>query len=131
MPVRLLLFLFAIITLIIFTLRNQLEARGFDVIILFAGNLLLFLVTLLSSWFHAKGAADKNPNAFVRSVYAGTMLKMFVIMAAVILYALIIKPFNKEAVITCLLLYVIYTVIDVKYAMRTVKQQKSEERNSS
>lgn len=123
MPLRLLLFLCAIITLIIFMLRNQLEDRGFDVIVLFAGNLILFLVTLISSWFHTKGATDKNPNAFVRSVYAGTMLKMFVIMAAVILYALIIKPFNKEAIITCLVLYVVYTVIDVKYAMRNVKQQ--------
>lgn len=123
MPVRLLLFLCALITLLIFALRNQLETWGFDVVVLFAGNLLLFLVTLLSSWFHAKGAADKNPNAFVRSVYAGTMLKMFVVMAAVILYAIIIKPFNKEAVIGCLVFYVVYTVIDVKYAMRTVKQQ--------
>lgn len=131
MPLRFLLFLCAIITFIIFALRNQLEAWGFDVIVLFAGNLLLFLVTLLSSWFHVKGAKDENPNAFVRSIYAGTMIKMFVIMVVVILYGLIVKPFNKEAVIACLVLYVMYTVIDVKYAMRTVKQKKSEEGNSA
>lgn len=122
MPVRLLLFICALITFIIFFLRNQLLDWGFDVMVLFAGNLLMFFVTLVVSWFHKKGAIDTNPNAFVRSVYAGTMIKMFVVMIAVVVYGFLMKPVNKPSIIVCLLLYVLYTVMEVRYAMKTVKE---------
>ncbi|MGE5109182.1 MAG: hypothetical protein ACM3H8_16710 [Sphingobacteriales bacterium] len=121
MPSRLLVFVCAVITLAIFLLNKKLMDWGFDVVVLFAGNLILFIVTLISSYFHTKGAADKNPNAFVRSVYGGTMIKMFTVMIAVMVYAFTIKPFNKYSVIACLLFYVIYTVIEVRAAMKTVK----------
>lgn len=121
MPLRLLLFVCAVISLTIFFLRNKLMAWDFDVVVLFAGNLLFFFVTVISSYFHSKGAASKNPNAFVRSVYGGTMIKMFTVMIAVMIYAFTVKPFNKYSVIACLLFYVIYTVIEVKSAIKIVK----------
>ena len=121
MPLRLLLFVFALLTLVIYLLGDQLTERGFDLNVLYAGNLILFLVTLLSAYFHYKGAASKNPNAFVRSVYGGNMIKMFSVMIAVMIYAFAIKPFNKYSIVTCLLFYVIYTVIEVRAAMKTVK----------
>ena len=121
MPTRLLLVTGAVISMVIVLLKNQLTAWGFDIWVLFGGNLLLLVVTLISSYFHAKGAADKNPNAFVRSVYAATMLKMFTVMVAVMIYGFIAKPFNKHSVITCLALYIIYTVIEVRAAMKKIK----------
>jgi hypothetical protein len=121
MPLRLLLMVCAIITLLIFLLKDNLMKWGFDIIVLYAGNLLLLAVTLASSYFHARGAANKNPNAFVRSVYGGTMLKMFAIMITVMVYGLTVKPFNKHSIITCLLLYIVYTFIEVRAAMKIVK----------
>lgn len=121
MPSRLLLFVCAVITLSIFFLRDKLMDWGFDVMVLFAGNLVLFLVTLISSYFHTKAAANKNPNVFVRSVYGGTIIKMFTVMIVVMVYAFTVKPFNKYSVIACLLFYIIYTVIEVRAAMKTVK----------
>jgi hypothetical protein len=122
MPVRLLLFIFSIITFVIFFLRTKLEDLGFDVMVLFAGNLLMFLVTLVVSWFHKKGANNANPNAFIRSVYAGTMIKMFIVMIGVMVYAFVMKPVNKPSIITCLLFYALYTVVEVRFAMKIVKE---------
>ena len=121
MPLRLMVIVFAVITLTIYFLKNKLTEWGFDTVVLYAGNLLLFLVSLISAYFHNKGAASKNPNAFVRSVYGGNMIKMFSVMIAVMIYGFTAKPFNKYSVIVCLLFYIIYTVIEVRAAMKTVK----------
>lgn len=121
MPLRLMVIVFAVITLTIYFLKNKLTEWGFDTVVLYAGNLLLFLVSLISAYFHTKGAASKNPNAFVRSVYGGNMIKMFSVMIAVMIYGFTAKPFNKYSVIVCLLFYIIYTVIEVRAAMKTVK----------
>ena len=95
MPLRLMVIVFAVITLTIYFLKNNLTEWGFDTVVLYAGNLLLFLVSLISAYFHNKGTASKNPNAFVRSVYGGNMIKMFSVMIAVMIYGFTAKPFNK------------------------------------
>lgn len=121
MPTRTLLFVFAIITLFIVGLKTKLIQWGFDINVLLAGNSLLFIVTAISAWFHFKGAASKNPQAFVRSVYGGNMIKMFTVMIAVMAYALTVKQVSKYSIVVCLFFYVVYTVIEVRAAMKMVK----------
>ena len=124
MPLRSLLLTASLVTVLIFLFKDKLMSSGFDIWVLFTGNLLLLVFTLISSYFHSKGAADKNPNAFIRSVYAATMLKMFGVAIAVMIYAFIAKPFNKYAVVSCMLLYIVYTVIEVKAAMKMIKASR-------
>ncbi|MBI2730517.1 MAG: hypothetical protein HYX40_07180 [Sphingobacteriales bacterium] len=121
MPTRSLLIAFGLITLFIFLFRTPLTERGLDTMVLYAGNFIMFVVTLVSAWFHYKGAASKNPNAFVRSVYGGNMIKLFSVMIAVMVYVLTIHSVSKFSIIACLLFYVIYTVIEVRAAMKTIK----------
>lgn len=121
MPTRTLLFVFALLTLFIVVLKTKLIQWGFDINVLLAGNFLLFVVTGISAWFHFKGAAAKNPNAFVRSVYGGNMIKLFTVMIAVMTYALTVKQVSKYSIVVCLFFYVVYTVIEVRAAMKMIK----------
>ncbi|HET9057638.1 MAG TPA: hypothetical protein VFN30_12405 [Chitinophagaceae bacterium] len=121
MPLRSLLFVCAVITLLIYLFRDSLFKWGFDIIVLYVGNILLLLVSVISLYFHIKGAGNKNSHAFVRGVYMATMLKMFVVALAVIAYAIMVKPFNKFSVVLCMLFYIIYTFIEIKAAIKITK----------
>ena len=81
---------------------------------LFLGNLVLFLATLLSFYYNHKGMGNKNIQAFLRMIYSGMFLKMGICLAAVIVYALLVKPVNKIAFLGFFLMYFLYTFFEVR-----------------
>ncbi|MGZ3837531.1 MAG: hypothetical protein ACXVKI_07455 [Flavisolibacter sp.] len=106
------------------TARHLLERWGVDQDVVVIGNLLLFLITLLSFSLGLKGLKNPNPHAFVRSVYSGMMLKLFVcIIAAFIYIALYRSTLNKPALFTCMGLYLVYTFAEVSILMKLLKQK--------
>jgi hypothetical protein len=105
--------------------RNMLDKYGFSQDVLIIGNLILFIVTLLSLYFLIKGFLHNNVQVFFRSVYAALMIKMFFCAAAVIIYALIAKQtINKPALYICIALYFVYSFIEVRTIFRLLKQSK-------
>ncbi|MGZ3859518.1 MAG: hypothetical protein ACXVMS_08300 [Flavisolibacter sp.] len=106
------------------TARHLLERWGVDQDVVVIGNLLLFLITLLSFSLGLKGLKNPNPHAFVRSVYSGMMLKLFVcIIAAFIYIAFYRSTLNKPALFTCMGLYLVYTFAEVSILMKLLKQK--------
>ncbi|HYK54931.1 MAG TPA: hypothetical protein VEV15_00505, partial [Flavisolibacter sp.] len=93
-----------------------------DVVIM--GNLLLFLITLISFVLGLKGLNNPNPHAFVRSVYTSMMLKLFLcIIAAFIYIAMYRDNLNKPALFTCMGLYLAYTFMEVSVLMKLLKEK--------
>ena len=109
--------------------QNWLTKYGLSFNVLMAGNLILFLVTITSLYFHVKGFLHKNIQVFFRSVYVALMIKMLICAAAVVIYALIAKPnINKPALYVCMALYFVYSFMEVRMVFRLLKQKQDEKK---
>ena len=102
--------------------KNWLQRWNADRDVLIAGNALLFIVTFLSFLLAQRGLQNKNPHAFVRSVYGSVMIKLFTcIIAAFVYIALTKKQLNKPALFTCMGLYLVYTFLEVSTLTKMLK----------
>ena len=117
---------FVLLNAIFIAGNNFLEDKGFDRDVLIIGNLLLFLITLLSLFMGKRGLNNPNPHAFVRSVYSSIMIKLFLcIIVALIYIAIYQKQLNKPALFTCMGLYLVYTFMEVSILMKMLKRKQS------
>ena len=117
------LFLFLILTALFLTATSPLEKWGADREVLIIGNLFLFIITFLSYRLSLRGLSSPNPHAFVRSVYGGIMLKLFLcIIVAFIYIARFGKELNKPALFTCMGLYLVYTFLEVNTLMKLLRR---------
>jgi len=111
-----------------FFLMNQgwLSRKNFDPNVLIIGNLILFLVSLTSFWMTQRSLLSKNPNAFVRAMYGGFIIKFFVVAIAAFIYIMITrKNVNKPGLFAGMGLYIIYTFFEVKALLGVLKQKKN------
>lgn len=105
--------------------RTFLEKWSVDRDVLIVGNLVLFIVTLLSFWLGQRGLRSGNVQAFVRSIYSSFIVKFFVIAAAAFVYIMVTKTnVNKPGLIACMCLYLVYTFLEVSILMKMAKQKK-------
>lgn len=126
------LLLFVVLNGFFISGKNLLERWNADQDVLFFGNLLLFLITLVSFLIARKGLKNANPHAFVRSVYGGIMLKLFAcIIAAFIYIASVGKGINKPAFFACMGLYLVYTFIEVSILTKLLKGRSDAKERSA
>ena len=89
-------------------------------------NCLFFLSGLLVFRMLYRAMQHSNPNVFVRTVMAGTMLKMGICIVAVIGYYFASRPaFNKPAVYAGMIIYVVYLVVVVRTVMQRNRKQNA------
>ena len=106
--------------------KTFLENNGFDRDFLMIANLLLFILTITAFYLQRKAIQSNNPNAFVRGVYAAMILKLFVCMIAVTVYAVMKKSnINKPALFTSMGLYLLYTSFEVGALMKVARKRKN------
>lgn len=106
--------------------RGRLEGWDADVDVLVLGNLILFIITVISFLMGLNGLKQTNPNAFVRSVYGGIMVKLFICIIAAFVYIAIHKSnVNKPALFICMGLYLVYTFIEVSILMKMLRQRSN------
>jgi hypothetical protein len=86
------------------------------------GNVLLFGLTGISYLLHIKSIRSPNPHVFVRMIYSSLIIKMMVCMVAAFLYGWLAKSVNRNAVMGCFILYVIYTFLEVRALMKFIKK---------
>ena len=117
-----LLFLFIIINGSCFFLADWLDEKNINHLVLMGANVLLFFLAVLSIWMFARAVENPNPNVFVRTVMAATFIKLMVIAFATIIYFLLAKE-NKSlyAILVSMVLYILYTIIEIKGAFRINK----------
>jgi hypothetical protein len=102
------------------------ERFGIDRNVLIVSNVLYFVSNLIVFLMQKKAMQNANPNVFVRSVMAGTMIKMLIIAGAFIVYVLVAgKAINKPALYISIFLYFLYLAIEVTILMKMNKQKNA------
>jgi hypothetical protein len=106
--------------------RNMLNRWNADQDILIYGNLVLFIVTLISFMVLYRGMKNPNPNVFVRSVFGSFMIKFFICAIAAFIYiSQNKKNINKPALFICMGLFLLYLFMEVGIFMKLLKQEKN------
>ena len=115
---------FIVINVICFGFARFLDGWNIDHYVLAGGNMLLFVLSVIIAVLNVRAAANTNANVFMRSVMAGIFIKMIVVAVAAVIY-FVSSGENKSvyAVALCMIWYVVYTVIEVKSALRLNKKQ--------
>jgi hypothetical protein len=118
---------------IVFILVNGLALTGRSLLVkyncsqdvLILGNLLLFVVILVSYFITYRSLHSPNPQAFLRSMYGSFMIKFFFLAIAAFVYIMVMKKdVNKPALAACGILYILYTFIEIKALMKTLNELK-------
>lgn len=116
---RPLIIVFVIVNALLIVFRTQLELKGIDAEVVIIANLILFAISMLNIFFAAKNMANPNPRAVVRGVMAGTLLKLVIVAASVLIYLVVAGAHrNRGGVFLGMALYVIYTLFEVKISLR-------------
>ena len=118
--------LFVLLNIFFFSFHDWLVKKGVQHDVLVIGNLILFVATLLSFMVYMRSLKTAGGGAAVRGMYGSFIVKFFTCLIAAFGYIMIAKKeVNKPALIICLGLYVIYTVIEVSSLQRLLKQKKN------
>lgn len=121
-----LLLIFILCSGAIYFLRDLLVAKNIDWRIVLGANVVFMLLASISVIIQLRSFRSSNPHAFVRSVMAGMFFKMGGVILAVLSYVLIAgEGFNKRAVFTSLLLYLVYLFTEVFFSVRYLKHRKT------
>ncbi len=119
------LIIFILLTIAILTSDIFLKKFNVDSNVLLGANALFLLLGIIVFFMQKKAMLNTNPNVFIRSVIAGTMIKMFATVIAVLTYVVLIgKDYNKRAVFIALFIYLIYLAAEV-FAITKVNNNKN------
>jgi hypothetical protein len=119
--------LFVLVNALAISLRTSWVTWNVSQDLLIYGNLFLFAITFLSFLIAEKGLQNKNPHAFVRSVYGSIMFKLFICLIAAFIYIAIYKKgLNKPAFFACMGLYLVYTFLEVSILTRLLRKRPNE-----
>ena len=117
---------FILINTLCLSCANWLDNKNIDHIVLMYANLILFLLTLIACYIHIKAVNNNNPYAFVRGVTLASLMKLLVIVISVAIYFFTAETKSVYAVITAMLLYIVYTMFEVKGAMRINRNRNAK-----
>jgi len=122
---RTVLFVFGLVTTFCLTGKNWLAKQGIDHLVVIGGNLVLLVVSLLATLVLQRTSASGNPNAFVRGLYGSFMIRFFLVAVAAFIYIMVVKKqVNKPALLVCAALYIIYTAIETRGMIRSLRGNK-------
>ena len=111
--------------------KNLLAKWGIDQTVVAVGHLVVIVVTLLTFWLSIRSLKSENPNVFVRAMYGGVMIKLFVCAIAAFIYLSAAKPnANKPGLVVCMGLYLLYTAVEVASLTKLLRNQKNAKAGS-
>lgn len=121
-----LVILFVLLNIFFFAFHDWLVKKGVNNDVLIIGNLILFIATLLSFMIYVRSLKFSGGSAAVRGMYGSFMIKFFTCLVAAFAYIMIAKKdVNKPALIICMGLYIVYTVIEISSLQKLLKQKKN------
>jgi hypothetical protein len=123
---RPIIILFILISAVCLSFGNWLDGKGIDHIVLMYGNLILFLLTLVACVIHIRALKNNNPYAFVRAVTLASFLKLIVIAINVVIYFTVVKTRSIYAIAIAMAFYIVYTIFEVKGAMRLNRERNAK-----
>lgn len=119
-----LLIIFILVNMVCISFAEKLAAKKIDGAVVQVANVLLFVVAFISSLMHYRALKSENPHAFVRSVMGATVLKLFTLAGAVLIYVYVAGPAkNIPGILVGMGLYIIYSIVEVSGAFRANKEK--------
>ena len=122
---QLMILIFVILNGFFIAGRSLLLRKGIDQSVVIVGNLVLFAVSLAAFLLTQRTLDNKNPHVFVRAVYSGFIIKFFIVVLAAFVYFQLVDEVNKPALFVVLVLYLVYTFIEVSSLLRLLKGKKN------
>lgn len=120
-----LVLVFALLNCGVIATENLLTKNGVDTDVLILGNLILFVATLLSFFVYLRSLKTATSGAALRGMYGSFMIKFFICLIAAVVYLMVYKKnVNKPALIICMGLYIVYTVIEVATLQKMLRRNK-------
>jgi hypothetical protein len=116
---------FIVISVLALVFRPILAAWKLDYGVLLWGNALLFLLTTSSFYLYTRGLHNNNPHVFVRALYGSLLIKFMGCILAVLIYAAVSRQgVNRNGILGCFVLYMLYTFLEVKILLQLSKRKK-------
>ena len=114
---------FIVVALLSLLARTWLATQwNLDGLVLLVGNIVLFMATAFSFYLYSKALRNNNVQVFLRMMYSSLLIKMAFCLIATFVYLYFCgAAVNKAGIIACLVLYMIYTYLEVKVLMRLMK----------
>ncbi len=116
---------FIILNGLLIAFKTFLENKGFDRDFLIIANLLLFSLCIGGLFLQRKGIRSNNTYGFIRSIYSAMLLKIFVCLAAVMIYIFSNTTINKPALFASMGIYFVYTSIEVAALITALRKKKN------
>ena len=124
-PIRPLFIVFLLINALALSGKSLLAKNNINQDLLIIGNLILFLVMLISYIITYRSLHSSNSQAFIRAMYGSFLIKFFFLAITAFVYIMMTKKnVNKPGLGVCALLYIIYTAIEIRALMKTLKGLK-------
>ncbi|CAN5168420.1 hypothetical protein BH09BAC2_BH09BAC2_14530 [soil metagenome] len=115
---------FLLISVLVFSFKNFLTDHGFNTTFVLIANIFLFIISVIAILIQYRGVTSANNQAFFRAVYSAMMIRMFLSAIAIVIYAVAVDgAVNKPALLTSMGLYLLYTAIEVKGLMKTLRKK--------
>ena len=115
--------LFGITMLLLLILAPQLQTIKINANVVMVANTILFFIALITLLLHIKSLQSTNARLFVNSVMLSMLIKFIIIGIAVLIYSY--KAGSAKsiyAIYTSMLLYIFYTLLEVKIALQLNKK---------
>lgn len=122
-PIFPIILVFVVVNGALIALRSRLLSGGFDQSVLIWGNIFLFGLSIISFNLNKKALKAEKTAGFLKYFYLGFLIKFFVVIIAVAIYALSVPHVNKPAILTCMGLYLVYTFIETRQLLKESKQK--------
>lgn len=114
--IRPILFLFVLVNSVsLFLYAYNYEIGTLKLKFIMTVNSMLFFMSIFN-FFRLRKMDSTKPNAMVRSVMLGTMLKMLIFAGAALTYATQVKvPVGMPTLLVSMALYLIYTWLEIRW----------------
>lgn len=118
--------LFAAINGVFIFFEKWFTQKGIDTDVVILGNLILFVATLLSFFVYLSSLKKNTGTAALKGMYGSFAVKFFICLIAVVIYLMSFKEkVNKQALIICMGLYIVYTILEVSTLQRLLRRKKN------
>jgi hypothetical protein len=123
---RPMMIVFVFLTAFFIVAKKTLAEKGVDQEVLIVGNLLLFLVSLLTFFLSWKALQSNNAQAFVRAMYGSFIIRFFVLAIAAFIYIMITKrEVNRPSLFICMGLYIVYSALEIAALLKLLRKKKN------
>ena len=121
-----LVILFVLLSVLFYAFSQWMRNHHIDPVVVMVANALMFVLASIAVSMHKKSMHNPNPNVFARSIMGATMLKLFVVAIVTLVWFVTAPKHTRSvnAIFFAMVLYVIYTVVEVKIALTLNKKKE-------